>query len=200
MKTKTNIIVLALAASCLSAQAQLTAINLTKKNDLAASIKGAVYEGEASVPLVVPFQGDPDGGDGAADGCVKINSVTKGGKFGATVALGTVDKVDQTISVSTHLFNRNTSYVKYTLQVYNVTDKKVVASTPEEVFNPKKETTEKTVKLDYKTTAEDKGDVLELRFVQLSTDSTARDLFVDNLKVEVKAAAKEDETIKVEVK
>ena len=83
-------------------------------------------------------------------------------------------------------FNKNKSYVKYSVQIYNATDKRVLASSLEATLNPKDETTEKTVKLEYKTTAEDKGDTLELRWLQLSTDSTARDLYVDNVKVEIK--------------
>jgi len=168
MKTKTNIITIALAASCLTVSAQVTAIDTTKKNDLAALIKAAVFEGEAPAPEVVPIQGDPDGGDGVADGCVKIDSKGKGGIFGAKAALGTVDSADKTISVSTHVFNKNKSFVKYAVQMYNVTDKRVLVSSPEDIFNPKKDSTEKTVKLEYKTTAEDKGDTIELRWVQLA--------------------------------
>ena len=97
-----------------------------------------------------------------------------------------MNAAEKTISISTHLFNKNKSFVKYSVQIYNSTDKRVVASSPEDMFNPKKETTEKTVKLEYKTTAEDKGDTFELRWVQHCTDSTGRDLYIDNFKVAVK--------------
>ena len=186
MKIDSTITAMLLLASSLTSIAKIPAVHLTKKNDLAKFLVGAVFEGESTAPEVVPIQGDPDGGDGAADGCVKINSLATGGVFGATAKLGTVDAVDKTISITTHLFNKNNSFIKYSVQIYNATDKRVVASFPMDMFNPKKETTEKTVKLEYKTTAEDKGDAIELRWVQHSTDSTSRDLYVDNVKVEVK--------------
>ncbi|MEJ6571016.1 MAG: hypothetical protein QNL01_13605 [Akkermansiaceae bacterium] len=185
MKANATILSTALLLSSVVAHAEINTVNLTKKNPLSAAMKPAAFEGEASAPDLAPIQGDPDGGDGAADGCVKINSTGKGGFFGATLTLGTADSADKTIEISTHVFNVNTSYVKYSVQVYNVTDKRVLASSPMEVLD-KKKVTEKTVKLQYKTTAEDKGDTLELRWVQHSTDSTARDLYVDNVKVTAK--------------
>ena len=183
---KTTITITTLALSSFIAQAEIQALHLSKKNDLAAALKAVVFEGENTLPAIVPIQGDPDGGDGASDGCVKINSTATGGVIGAKIVLGTVDAADKTIHINTHLFNKNKSYVKYSVQIYNATDKRVLASSPEATLNPKDETTEKTVKLEYKTTAEDKGDTLELRWLQLSTDSTARDLYVDNVKVEIK--------------
>ena len=185
MKKQTAILSAALLLSSVVAHAEINAVNLTKKNPLAAAMKPAVFEGEVSAPDLASFQGDPDGGDGVADGCVKINSTGTGGVIGATLALGISDTEGKTIDISTHVFNRNSSYVKYSVQVYNVTDKRVLASSPMEVLD-KKKGTEKTVKLQYKTTAEDAGDTLELRWVQHSTDSTARDLFVDNVKVTAK--------------
>ncbi len=185
MKFQTTILTIVLSLSAFTANAEIKTIDLTKKNPLAAAMKPAVFEGEASAPDLASFQGDPDGGDGVADGCVKINSTGTGGVIGATLALGTADAADKIIDISTHVFNKNSSYVKYSVQIYNVSDKRVLASSPMEVLD-KKKGTEKTVKLQYKTTAEDKGDALELRWVQHSTDSTARDLFVDNVKVTAK--------------
>jgi hypothetical protein len=185
MKAQTAILTAALLLSSVVVHAKIKAVDLTKKNPLAAAMKPTVFEGEVSAPDLASFQGDPDGGDGVADGCVKINSTGTGGVIGATLALGTVDAADETIDISTHVFNRNSSYVKYSVEIYNVTDKRVLATSPTETLDKKKDT-EKTVKLQYKTTAEDKGDTLELRWVQHSTDSTARDLFVDNVKVTAK--------------
>lgn len=185
MKTHTTILTAALLLSSAIAHAEINAINLTKKNPLAAAMKPVVFEGDVSAPDLASFQGDPDGGDGVADGCVKINSTGTGGVIGATLVLGTADSEGKTIDVITHLFNRNSSYVKYSVEIYNVTDKRVLVGSPTETLD-KKKGTEKTVKLQYKTTAEDKGDTLELRWIQHSTDSTARDLFVDNVKVTVK--------------
>lgn len=183
MKTKASLIIFAFAASCFSAHAEITAIKSTKKNDLAKLIKAAVFEGDATAPEIVPIQGDPDGGDGVSDGCVKVNSTSTGGLNGATAALGTVDAADQLISLSTHVFNKNSSYVKYSVQFYNTTDKRVLASSPQASLNPKDNSTEKTVTLEYRTTAEDQGDTIEIRWIQHSTDSTARDLYIDNFQV-----------------
>ncbi len=185
-------LVVALACSQ-SALAEIKTLKVDKKNDLKEVMTGysIVGEGESEkvetegseVPQIKTVQNDPEGGDGKSDGGVKINSMTTGGQFGAQMLLGKAGEKNGKLSLSTHVFNVNSSYVKYEVQFYNKTDKKVLATSGVKMLEPKKKVLDETIKLDYKLTKDDLGDEIFVRWVQLSTDSTARDIYVDNVSV-----------------
>ncbi|MFD2160658.1 hypothetical protein ACFSW8_17270 [Rubritalea tangerina] len=180
-----NIVIGVSVLAVAAAEAKIKYYNLKKRKDLEEKIQAKVFSGSAEKPVIVGVSADPDGGDGERDGSVKVDSKDINGSFGAYLDLGEVGTPGKKISVSTHVYNKNSSYVKYTLVLYNVTDDRVLAQSPAKALDVKKHPEEKMT-LDYVTTENDKGDKVELRWVQVSNDSTARDIFIDNVKVEVK--------------
>ena len=77
----------------------------------------------------------------------------------------------------------NASYVSYEVQLFNKTDKKVLATSGMKRLQKKQDSIEETVKFSYKLTKDDLGDEIYVRWVQISTDSISRDLYVDNVSV-----------------
>ncbi len=171
-----------------SAMAGIETVNFQSKEDLLRVLKGVIVEApdgeiEAKVPVVRVVQNDLDGGDGKSDGGVQINSLSLGGKYGAQMFLGKAAAADSKLTVSTNVFNVNASYVSYEVQLFNKTDKKVLATSGMKRLQKKQDSIEETVKFSYKLTKDDLGDEIYVRWVQISTDSISRDLYVDNVSV-----------------
>lgn len=183
-----KIISVVMGASVLAmsaAEAKIKYYNLKKSKDLEKKLQTKVFSGKSHKPVIVGISADPDGGDGKRDGSVKVDSQSIGGSFGAFLDLGSVSKPGKRISVTTNIYNINSSYVRCAIVLYNVTDDRVLVQSPVKALDVKLHP-EEEVTLSYVTKEEDMDDNIELRWVQVSNDNTSRDVYIDNVKVVLK--------------
>lgn len=127
---------------------------------------------------------DADNGDGVADGAIIVDGQTAVSGLGAAFTFGGAMILGEEINISTHTYNRNSSFVSFTVQLFNLTNSRVLVTSPTITIDGNDKTPVNTI-LSYTAVSADVGDVLQARYIRTGTtssaNSTARDFAIDNL-------------------
>ena len=123
---------------------------------------------------------DADNGDGVGDGAIFVNGLTAVVGQGASYTFGGTMQSGQSVSISTYTYNRNSSYVNFTVDLYNKTDNKVL-KTSATISHLGSVTTPVNTILNYTTVASDAGDELQVRYIRNDDGATSRDFAIDNV-------------------
>ncbi len=125
---------------------------------------------------------DADNTDSVGDGAIFVDgqdtATTQGisHTFDGTMTLG------ESFTINTYTYNRNVSFVKFTVGLYNVTSGAQLAISSEVSISNESSTPVLTT-LNYAAIASDVGDILEVRYYRTSDFNTARNFAIDNLKL-----------------
>ena len=126
---------------------------------------------------------DDDNGDGVGDGAIYVGSLTTNSDQGATFTFAGSMTLNESISISTYNYNTRNSYVRFNVQLYNLTDSSVLATTSPYISIvgvPQNPVPINTI-LNYTALASDVGDVLQVRYVRVTPFDTYREFAIDNL-------------------
>ncbi|WP_326936859.1 polysaccharide lyase family 8 super-sandwich domain-containing protein [Flavobacterium sp. PL11] len=125
---------------------------------------------------------DINNGDGVGDGALAIIGKSAVIGQGASYTFDGTMQIGQTISISTNTYNQRASYINLKVELYNLTDNKILAKTPSDIkFGTNDKVPVNTV-LSYNPTANDLGDVLQVRYIRTDPDgNTSRVFAIDNL-------------------
>lgn len=123
-------------------------------------------------------------GDALEDGAVRMNSFDANPSGGLLQLDGTMED-GVTYELSTWVFNRNNSFVNFTVSLYNLSDGMELANTGNIVLNNALQDTGDGIEqtLSYTALASDVGDTLQVRFERASDFNTARDIYIDSVSV-----------------
>lgn len=127
---------------------------------------------------------DGDNGDGLNDGALGVNGLDTIGPLGALYTFQGSMVDGETYAVETSVYNYVSSYIKYNVQLYNLTDNIILTTSPLITIIGGVITPENTT-VSYIATNTDSGDVLQLRYVRENTaasNHTARDFAIDNVR------------------
>lgn len=122
---------------------------------------------------------DMDNGDGIADGAWLVDGQNTDAFQGVQYVFDGTAAQGDAINLEAYIYNTYTSYVRVSLELYNVTDDTVLATSGTVGF-PANNTTPKLITLNYVAIATDEGDQLALRYMKVSDFSTFRDFKIDN--------------------
>lgn len=120
---------------------------------------------------------DADNGDGLNDGALYVDGLTAVTGQGVTLAVGGTMTDGELITFSTWTYNRNNSFVRFDVQLFNLTDGTVLATS--EVGMSGGTSNLKT--LTYTATATDAGDELQIRYIRNFDGNTSRNFAIDNI-------------------
>ena len=120
---------------------------------------------------------DSLGGDGDNDGGLYVNGLSEVVGQGVSYEFGGTAVISETINIVTNTFNSVLSFVQFDIEIYNVTDGIILASTNELVLAG---TPTVNSVLSYSAVSSDVGDVIALRFVRTDDGNDARDFIIDN--------------------
>jgi len=167
--------------------------NFFRKDDTCILI-GIVTEGKweaiGNVDLMVRFD-DDDNGDGKNDGAISVDGADTLPLQGISYTFnGTMEAI--TYNIKTTVYNYRSSYVKYYVQLYNLTDNRVLISSELNTISGNYiEIFPITTELNYIATDEDLRDTLQVRYIRGELDENgdyvgndghvARDFAIDNL-------------------
>jgi len=192
---RTRLIAMVVAGTWLAGSASMAAIVPTSDDFSGGSIGDWVSVG--STPADMSFDtpsedydrndlllpaGTEATGDGVrGDGGLRLNTgnATKGDEaIGLTIA-GTME-LGEILRLTISEYNDNGSYYYGTVQLYNLTDGRVLAESGSHFVKSKTDVTYAPVPtvLQYAVRAEDEGDTLQIRLVE-DADSDARDAYLD---------------------
>ena len=121
---------------------------------------------------------DADNGDGIGDGAVYVAGQSAVVGQGAAYTFAGTMQTGQAISVSTYTYNRNNSFVKFTVDLYNKTENKVLQTSPTITLLANDITPKNTI-LTYTAVASDNGDELQVRYIRVDDGATARRFAID---------------------
>lgn len=76
---------------------------------------------------------DADNGDGIGDGAIFVDGNSATGVQGAIFTFGGVMDFDEELNVSIYTYNRNNSFVKFRIQLFNATTNTILV-TSQDVF------------------------------------------------------------------
>lgn len=127
---------------------------------------------------------DIDNGDGLNDGAIEVDGKDTIGPLGVLYTFQGTMEEDASYHLETYTYKYGSSYVKYFVELYNLTDEVILTSSPL-ITHGTFDTPEESVLtiLDYTALPSDNGDVLQLRYVRENTPAsnhTARDFAIDN--------------------
>ena len=127
---------------------------------------------------------DADNGDGGGDGAVLATGQSAAVGQGAAYTFGGTMQTGQSINISTYTYNRNSSFVAFKIQLYNLTTSKVLATSATITINGINTIPTPTpvnTTLSYTAVATDNGNVLQARYIRTDDGNTVRALAIDNL-------------------
>ncbi len=124
---------------------------------------------------------DANNTDGAMDGAIYVDGKSAATGQGATFTFNGQMTASENFSLSTYVYNVNSSYVKFRTELYNATNNSVLDW--EENLIGGGNTTPLLINLSYTTGTTDVGDVLQLRYIRTDDGNTARNLAIDNAKL-----------------
>jgi hypothetical protein len=124
---------------------------------------------------------DADNGDGVADGALLVNGRSQVVGQGVTFTFDGTMTSGETLNVSTYTYNKNVSYVTFNVQLYNLTDNNVLATSSVGLSNASSPPVNTT--FNYTAVATDVDDVLQVRYIRTDNGHTARDFIIDNLSI-----------------
>jgi len=138
----------------------------------AGSLKAMTFSGTVAPPKLVP-----------AESGVKLKLSGTGGTYGVAKRLGTLRRAGEYVYVSTRISNPTPSFVTVEFQLYNATEKRILAQgAPVVVRN--NESPAVNMGIEYTAVKRDVGDMLELRWVQSSTEHPDRSFCIEETGVE----------------
>lgn len=158
----------------------IPSIFITAATQAQIKLKEGVWSpiGNTTISMV---SNDPDGGDKVADGGLWVNgNVVENGQGVVYTFDGTM-KSGKTYKIDTYLYNFGVSYSNVSVSLYNKTTNTELVSSP--VYVLKNLVSEKAVNLSYTATPEDKGCVLELKYIRSDDGGIHRDFYIDNAKL-----------------
>ncbi|NOQ71109.1 MAG: T9SS type A sorting domain-containing protein [Crocinitomix sp.] len=127
---------------------------------------------------------DIDNMDGLNDGAIMVDGQDTIGPLGVLYTFQGTMELDETFHIETYTYKYNGSYVKYFIELYNLTDEVILNSSPLITHGTFDTPVESVLTiLDYAAIASDAGDVLQLRYVRENTvasNHVARDFAIDN--------------------
>ena len=127
-----------------------------------ASLRPRTFSGTVKAPELIPVR----------EG-VKLKLAGTGGSCGMVKHLGKVQREGEYLYISSLISNPTRSFVTVELQLYNVTDRRTLACGAS-VFLRNSSRPPISLTLEYTASKRDVGDVLELRWVQTSTENPSR--------------------------
>ncbi len=137
----------------------------------AGSLKTMTFSGTVAPPKLM-----------RAENGVKLKLSGTGGTYGVAKRLGKLQRDGEYIHVSTRISNPAPSFVAVEFQLYNATDRRIlVQSSPVVIRN--NESPAVNMGLEYTATKRDIGDMLELRWVQISTEHPSRTFCIEETAV-----------------
>jgi hypothetical protein len=140
----------------------------------------ATWDGIGDVILSI-VTNDLDNTDGIADGAISVNGNTAVSGQGITCTLGGTMQLNDSLLIKTYTYNVNSSYVSFIIQLFNLTDKRVLDSTF--VSLAQNNQTPRFTVFNYNALSSDVGDVLEVRYIRTDDGHIARDFVIDNLSI-----------------
>lgn len=123
---------------------------------------------------------DADNGDGVGDGAQFIDGKSAVVGQGASFTFSGTMTSGETLSVDTYTYNQNSSFVKFVVDLYNVTDQTVLA-TSGTIFISNSSAAPVLTSLNYMATPSDIGDVVQVRYIRNDDGHTARNFAIDNI-------------------
>ncbi len=134
--------------------------------------------------IISTVNDDADNGDGVGDGAILATGQSAVVGQGAAYTFGGTMQTGQSINISTFTYNRNSSFVAFKIQLYNLTTSKVLATSATITINGKNTiptpTPVNTI-VSYTPLASDNGNVLQARYIRTDDGNTVRAFAVDNL-------------------
>ncbi len=124
---------------------------------------------------------DGDNGDGVGDGAIFVDGQSAVVGQGVTHTFGGAMTLGESIVINTYTYNVNVSYVRFNVELYNVTDNTVLASTASPVLISNSSSPPVLTTLNYTAVASDVGDTLQVRYIRNDPGDTYRNLAIDNL-------------------
>lgn len=118
---------------------------------------------------------DGDNGDGVNDGAMFVDG--KSAEVGQGVAYSFLcpAHIDQGFNIKTYVYNKNSSYVTFKIQLYNATDSvELDAVTKSLGYNGGS-----LAQLHYYASTDDVGDRIELKYFRVDDGNTARNFVID---------------------
>ncbi len=151
---------------------ELAIATITAANDAWSSV--------GNVQIRVRYD-DADNGDGVGDGAISVNGQDTVFPIWLTYTFQGTISSGESFSIQTNIYNYRSSFVQYRVELYNLTDNALLATSP--TINIQGFVTAPvTTSLDYTSVSTDAGDTLQLRFVlDDQYPSTARAFAVDNV-------------------
>lgn len=138
----------------------------------AAALKTMTVSGPVAAPRLM-----------RAENGVKLQLSGTGGAYGVAKRLGSLQREGEYVFAATRISNPTRSFVTVEFQIYNATEKRVLAqSSPVVIRNS--ESPAVNIKLEYAAARRDVGDLLLLRWIQSSTEHPSRSFCIEELVVE----------------
>jgi hypothetical protein len=137
----------------------------------AASLQAMTFSGTVAPPKLVP-----------AETGVQLKLSGTGGTYGVVKRLGSFQRDGEYVHVSTRISNPTPSFVAVEFQLYNATDKRILAKTVPVVIR-NNESPAVNLGFEYRATKQDVGDNLVLCWVQVSTEHPSRSFCIEQTEV-----------------
>lgn len=141
---------------------------------------GGFWTGIGDVNLTVVTT-DADNGDGVGDGAIFSDGLSEVVGQGASYTFSGTMTMSESITINTYGYNDNVSYVRYNVELYNLTDSTVLVATPSSILISNNSSPAVLTTLNYTAQATDVGDVLQARYIRDDPGHTYRNLVIDNL-------------------
>lgn len=137
----------------------------------AGSLRAMTFSGTVAPPKLVPSETG-----------VKLKLSGTGGTYGVAKRLGTLQSEGEYIFAGTRISNPTRSFVTVELLLYNAAGKRVLARSSPVVIRSS-ESPAVGMGLEYRATKRDVGDMLELRWMQTSTEHPDRSFCIEETEV-----------------
>lgn len=186
MKTKIYFLACALLVTIPTLTAQISVNSKTAK-------WSRIEAGDALKPSANYVTTDADNGDGAGDGALRIKTIDENAQIqGAQYLLSGTAKADETIAIETICYQNASSYVKFKVQLWDVTSSTVLKEITPQMPSP---TTTGAIfpiiNLSYTFQAADAGHQIAVRYLRNDGAGKApdavynksRELAIDSLKI-----------------
>jgi hypothetical protein len=135
------------------------------------SLKAMTLSGPVAPPKLAPSEAG-----------VQLKLSGTGGTYGVAKRLGTLQRAGEYVYASTRISNPTRSFVAVEFQLYNATEKRILAKGSTVVIR-NNESPAVNMGIEYTAVRRDIGDMLELRWVQTSTEHPDRTFCIEQTEV-----------------
>jgi len=181
MKMKTTFLLLCLLLISVAVRAQITTANI--------NLNSWSKIENSTLPSIITTDGD--NGDGVNDGAMQLRSTsTTPGLQGLQCLLRGTPLVDEQINIESTYYQTSASYLRFKIQLYNLTDNVVLAETAH-ITVLSNATVPATSSLSHIFTASSAGDQIAVRYVRTDDLNLGRQIGIDNLKINGQFASME---------